>query len=189
MDPSRPKSGVLMGSPVQISSLLVSDGSSYLNYISFTKKNWPNASTLPPKSSRSICGSSLLHFGGCFELWFLYRWNVHANWWEIIGSELARCTSNNREGSFGAKTWVILFVFTRGGCYAEFFVWRVLGHKRLWIICLFVCLFVRAWSGVVIHDSALGSHQSQGLKVLSIMEMVGAFIASQWACTSGVQGW
>ncbi len=56
MDPSRPKSGVLMGSPVQISSLLVSDGSSCLNYISFTKKNWPNASTLPPNLPGPFAG-------------------------------------------------------------------------------------------------------------------------------------
>ena len=42
------------------------------------------------------------------------------------------------------------------------------GRGLIYDFELFVC---RVWSGVVICDRALGSHQSQGLKALSIMEM------------------
>ena len=100
------------------------------------KRHLPND---PPRSSRSICRSSLLHFGGCFELWLLYRWNVHENWWEIIGSELARCTSNHREGNFGHAEKVgdsfCLFVGHQGWMLSVFFGGGR-GLIRLWIICL-----------------------------------------------------
>lgn len=75
------------------------------------------------------------------------------------------------------KRWVIrfvcLFVGHQGWMLSVFF-WG--GRGLIYDFELFVC---RVWSGVVICDRALGSHQSQGLKPLSIMEMGVTFIASQ----------
>lgn len=110
------------------------------SHVFHPNKNLPNAiCQTTPKSFRSICRSSLLHFGGCFELWLLYRWNVHENWWEIIGSELARCTSNHREGNFGHAEKVgdsfCLFVGHQGWMLSVFFGGGR-GLIRLWIICL-----------------------------------------------------
>ena len=73
--------------------------------------------------------------------------------------------------------WFFLFVClqgTRSGCCPFFFGG---GRGLIYDFELFVC---RVWSGVVICDRALGSHQSQGLKALSkcatISHAVGVFV-------------